>query len=73
MNITTLHKIACHISNVTGTAPKMTINEMTSRLHEVADHCRTKREAAIEIAARIFNHECNGDFPTTDERIMSAF
>jgi hypothetical protein len=71
MKISTLYKIARQVSGITGRTPRLTVNEMTRRLHEVADNCRTKREAAEAIASRIFNHECNGDYPATDARILN--
>ena len=72
MKLKTLVQIARHIETVLGVSARGTVRGMWTRLEEVAGHCRTKKEAAREIAARIYNHEINGDYPNTDAEILAV-
>ena len=59
MKIKTLVKIAKEIEKELGVTVKCTVNEMVDNLNAVAGDCRTKAEAAQEIAEWIYNADPN--------------
>jgi hypothetical protein len=75
MKLKTLVQIARHIETVLGcSAPYKgaTVREVWTALEQAAGHCRTKKEAAREIAEQVYHVEFNGDYPNTESEILAV-
>lgn len=72
MKTSALIKIARAIEAVKGVIVRGTMNEVSTRIVSAAAGCRTKIEAAKAIAAEVYNHEFNGDYPATESAILDA-